>query len=147
MQQINTRMKQCFLRGSYKPNSGAGCLSGCVRGACSPPPPPPPRPPPPPTAGTCLPAKVVCNATNAVQVSGVIGVTTAAGRALAQNKGVVGVSHCLQHALGLANDFPIWAAQSFGVVAPCNCAFLLFNAGNDSQSKMQNLPPFSLAFR
>jgi hypothetical protein len=81
-----------------------------------------------------------------VQVSGVIGVTTAAGRALAQNKGVVGVSHCLQHALGLANDFPIWAAQSFGVVAPCNCAFLLFNAGNDSQSNMQNLPPFPWRF-
>jgi hypothetical protein len=117
---VNVKMKQCFLRGSYKPNSGAECISGCVRGACAPPPPPPPRPPPPPTAGTCTVGRVVCNASNTQQVMGVLGVSTASGRALASHEGVVAVEHCLQHALGLANDFPVWSAQSYGLLAPCD---------------------------
>ena len=45
---INSAMKSCFLRGSYKTNPGAACISGCVRGTCQPPPPPPPPPPAPP---------------------------------------------------------------------------------------------------
>jgi hypothetical protein len=114
---LNTAMKSCFLRGSWKPNPGKECISGCVRGACAPPSPPPPRPPPPPTAGTCVPAKVICNSSHAVEVSGVIGTSTASGRALG---GAVSVSHCLEHALGLANDFPFWVAQSYGLLAPCN---------------------------
>ena len=118
---INVKMKQCFLRGSYKPNSGAECISGCVRGACAPPPPPPPpRPPPPPTADTCTVAKVVCNASDKQQVTGVLGVSTASGRALASHNGAVAVAHCLQHALGLANDFPVWSAQSYGLLTPCD---------------------------
>lgn len=36
---INTGMKQCFLRGSWKPNPGKQCVSGQVR-AVQPPPPP-----------------------------------------------------------------------------------------------------------
>ena len=31
---INTGMKACFLRGSFRPNPGAECTSGCLRGAC-----------------------------------------------------------------------------------------------------------------
>jgi hypothetical protein len=45
---INTGMKSCFLRGSYKPNPGPTCISGQVRAGPPAPPPPPPRPPPPP---------------------------------------------------------------------------------------------------
>ena len=41
---INTAMKQCFLRGSYKPNPGKECISGQVR-PWAPPPPQPPAPP------------------------------------------------------------------------------------------------------
>ena len=53
---INTGMKSCFLRGSYKTNPGAECISGQVRPG--PPPPPPPPAPPPPSAQ--------CNATTAM---------------------------------------------------------------------------------
>ena len=128
---INTRMKQCFLRGSFKPNAGAGCVSGCIRGACSSPPPPPPRPPPPPTAGTCVNAAVICNSTNANQVSGTIGTTSASGRSLVGGKSPqVRVSHCLQRQLGLANDFPVWAAQSFGLESPCNYSNPSSNCAN-----------------
>ena len=38
---VNTQMKQCFLRGSYKPNPGKACISGSIRPV---PPPPPPAP-------------------------------------------------------------------------------------------------------
>ena len=31
---VNTAMKACFLRGSYRVNSGAQCISGCIRGTC-----------------------------------------------------------------------------------------------------------------
>ena len=56
---INTGMKTCFLRGSYKPNPGPTCISGQVRaGPPAPPAPPPPPPPPPPSAE--------CNATTAL---------------------------------------------------------------------------------
>jgi hypothetical protein len=50
---INTGMKSCFLRGSYKTNPGAQCISGCVRGTCHPPPPPPPPPAPPLPSANC----------------------------------------------------------------------------------------------
>lgn len=116
---INTKMKTCFLRGSYKPNPGSVCISGCVRGTCAPPPPPAPRPPPPPTAGTCRAAKIVCNATNDLQVTGVLGVSTASGKALGNN---LRISHCLQRSLGLANDFLNWKAQSYGLQSPCDSA-------------------------
>ena len=46
---INTGMMTCFLRGSYKTNPGAECISGQIPGRAPPaPPPPPPKPPPPP---------------------------------------------------------------------------------------------------
>ena len=120
---VNAGMKTCFLRGSYKTNPGSGCISGCVRGNCAPlppPPPPHPHPPPPATTGTCAPATVVCHATGATLVTGVLGVSTTSGRALAGSKGDVKVDRCLEHALGLANDFPTWRAQSFGRISPCN---------------------------
>lgn len=49
---INTGMKNCFLRGNYVTNSGRNCISGQVRPGPPPPPPPPPRPPPPPPPPT-----------------------------------------------------------------------------------------------
>ena len=49
---INTGMKSCFLRGNYRANPGAQCISGQVRPAPPGPPPPPPRPPPPPPPPT-----------------------------------------------------------------------------------------------
>ena len=33
---INTEMQICFLRGSYDTNPGPQCISGCVRGPCTP---------------------------------------------------------------------------------------------------------------
>ena len=61
------------------------------------------------------------------QVSGVIGTTTTAGKALV-GTGTVPVSTCLEHLLDLANDWPTWGARSFGVASsssggvelPCN---------------------------
>ena len=38
---VNTDMKQCFLRASFVTNTGAGCISGQSRSV---PPPPPPAP-------------------------------------------------------------------------------------------------------
>jgi hypothetical protein len=41
---INTGMKECFLRASWKPNPGAQCISGQVRDVKPPPPAPPDHP-------------------------------------------------------------------------------------------------------
>ena len=67
----------------------------------------------------CRPASVVCAATNVSQVTGVIGTTSAASKALAGD-GVVPVVTCLEHLLDLANDWPQWKAKSFGVAGSCN---------------------------
>ena len=60
-------------------------------------------------------------------MTGIIGTTTTAGKALVTT-GTVEVSTCLEHLLDLANDWPVWTARSFGVASsssdgverPCN---------------------------
>lgn len=74
-------------------------------------------------AGTCNESVVVCNATNVTQVTGSLGVTTAIGAKLAGPDKTIRVEHCLEHLLDLANDWPNWAAASYGLDsldATCN---------------------------
>ena len=55
------------------------------------------------TTHNCVPASVVCASTNVTQVTGSLGVSSAAGRKLAGTDGLVHVKHCLEHLLNLAN--------------------------------------------
>lgn len=75
-----------------------------------------------PESGSCVAAKVVCNSTNTTQVTGSLGVSSLAGKALAGADGTVSVSRCLEHLLDLANDWPDWKAASYGPSAPCRDA-------------------------
>eukprot|EP00756_Hemistasia_phaeocysticola_P061759 Hpha_TRINITY_DN5172_c0_g1::TRINITY_DN5172_c0_g1_i1::g.193094::m.193094 len=74
---------------------------------------------------SCLQVDVVCGdpsvpapAFNATQVDGFMGTSSAASAALAGlggKPGVVPVAECLEHPLGLANDWPHWKAASYGM--------------------------------
>ena len=88
--------------------------------APTPTPPSPPPPPPPHQKGSCTAATVLCSATNATQITGFVGDRTAASASLLGPGAKITVDKCLEHALDLANDWPKWAASSFGITSPCN---------------------------
>ena len=72
------------------------------------------------SSGTCTEVTVVCGVTNATQISGSLGTSTAAGAKLAgRGKHTINASKCLKHLLGLANDWPNWHAASYGVSGNC----------------------------
>ena len=54
-----------------------------------------------PSRNSCTPATVVCDSTNETQVTGLVGITTAAGKALVGPDGVIRVRRCLEHLLDL----------------------------------------------
>ena len=76
----------------------------------------------PPASHNCRDATVVCAATNVTQVTGSLGIASAAGAKLAGPTGVVKVTECLAHLLDLANDWPHWNAASYGLSQDCASA-------------------------
>ena len=71
------------------------------------------------SSGNCAEVVVVCAATNATQITGSLGTSAAAGAKLAGGAAHVITSHCLEHLLGLGNDWPNWHAASYGVSEAC----------------------------
>eukprot|EP00039_Didymoeca_costata_P024282 m.9868 g.9868 ORF g.9868 m.9868 type:complete len:1044 (+) comp4155_c0_seq1:84-3215(+) len=125
---------QCFLlTGAADPWSRAAPYSHHNSGLCNNSGPCHPANP----VAPCVESTVVCAETGTKQVTGSLGVSSAAGKTLAGPKGIVKVSPCLEHPLGLANDWPNWHAQSFGSDRPCNfsdpeqnCANTLYSEYN-----------------
>jgi hypothetical protein len=83
-----------------------------------------------------VPAAVVCDATNLTQVTGALGVSSAAGKSLAGKDGIVRVSNCLEHLLDLANDWPKWDARSYGLMGTCPGAHNGSNMGVDCANSL-----------
>ena len=92
----------------------------------------------------CTSANVVCSdptspsGLNTTLVDGVVGKTTAASAALV-HAGRVPVSECLEHVLGLANDWPHWTAQSYGALRSTAAAAAVAGGSDSSYDPLSKL--------